>query len=72
MLAVRLAAPVVLVAAVVGLVVSLIQSIFQVGEPSLTFLPKSIAVGLLLLAMGPYIGSVLRDFFFYVLTLAGG
>ena len=44
----KLAAPILLSALVVGLVVSLFQSVTQIQEMTLTFVPKLLVVGLVL------------------------
>ena len=48
----KLAAPVLLVALVVGFVVSLLQSITQIQEVTLSFVPKAIGVSVALLVAG--------------------
>ena len=48
-----LAAPPVLAAMVVGLFVSLIQATTQIQEQTLTFVPKMVAVVLVLVLFGP-------------------
>jgi|DewCreStandDraft_5_1066085.scaffolds.fasta_scaffold00080_36 flagellar biosynthetic protein FliQ len=49
-----LAAPPLLVALLVGLVVSIIQSVTQLNEATLTFVPKMLAVFAALLLCGPW------------------
>lgn len=48
-----LAAPPVLAALVVGLMVSLLQATTQVQEQTLTFVPKMVAVSVVLALFGP-------------------
>jgi len=52
LLAAKLAAPVLVTALVVGFAVSLLQSITQVQEVTLSFVPKIVAVGIALLVAG--------------------
>lgn len=52
MAAATLAAPVLLTSLAVGLMMGLIQSATQLNEPTLAFVPKFIAVGLVLLLSG--------------------
>lgn len=52
MTAAKVAAPIVLAAMGVGLVISLFQSVTQIQEQTLTFVPKVIAVGLVLTIAG--------------------
>ncbi|MCZ7527722.1 MAG: flagellar biosynthetic protein FliQ [Acidimicrobiia bacterium] len=51
-IAVKLAAPILLVTLVIGLFISLIQSATQVQEVTLTFVPKLAGVALVLLLAG--------------------
>ena len=50
----KLAAPVLLSALVVGFVVSLLQSVTQMQDPALAFVPKLVAVGICLLLFGSW------------------
>jgi flagellar biosynthetic protein FliQ len=56
------AAPVLLVSMVVGLVISIIQAVTQIQEPTLTFIPKIVASALAILFFGPFMLAVLTDF----------
>ena len=56
-LAAKLCAPVLVTALVVGLTVSLLQSVTQVQEVTLSFVPKAIAVGVVLLITGHWMIS---------------
>ncbi|WP_062382480.1 flagellar biosynthesis protein FliQ [Demequina iriomotensis] len=51
-LAAKLAAPMLITALVVGFAVSLFQSVTQIQEATLSFVPKAIAVGIALLVCG--------------------
>ena len=55
-------APVLLVALMIGLVVSLLQAVTQINETTLTFLPKMIAITLTLMAIGPWMLTMLTDY----------
>lgn len=52
MVALKLAGPVLAISLAVGVVVSLLQTITQIQEQTLTFVPKLIGVGLVLLLGG--------------------
>jgi flagellar biosynthetic protein FliQ len=54
-------APVLLVALVVGLLVSLFQAVTQINESTLSFLPKLLAVLTALAIAGPWMLTVLTD-----------
>ncbi len=56
------AGPVMLVALIVGLVISLFQALTQIQEMTLTFVPKIIAIFLSLLIFLPYMGDTLGAF----------
>jgi len=53
-MAAKIAAPILLSAMVVGLVISLFQSVTQIQEMTLTFVPKLIVVGLVIAIAGPW------------------
>ena len=70
--ALLLAAPLLLVALVVGLVVSLFQAATQINESTLSFIPKLIAVAVTLVIAGPWMLSTLLDYMRSVLTISPG
>jgi flagellar biosynthetic protein FliQ len=56
------AAPLLLAALLVGLVVSFFQAITQLNEQTLSFLPKLVAVSLTLVVVGPWMITTLVDY----------
>lgn len=64
------AAPLLLVSVVVGLVIAILQAATQVNEQTMTFVPKMIALALVLIALGPWILNTLSDFVHRLLTSA--
>ena len=56
------AGPVLLLSMVIGLVVSIFQSVTQIQEPTLAFIPKIAAAALAILFFGPFILAMLTDF----------
>lgn len=62
------AAPVLLISMVVGLVISVVQAVTQIQEPTLTFIPKIIASALAILFFGPFMLALLTDFTARVFT----
>ena len=58
----KVGAPVMGVALLVGLVVSLLQALTQVQEMTLTFVPKIVAIFLTLLVATPFMLTTLVDF----------
>ncbi|MBU4335366.1 MAG: flagellar biosynthesis protein FliQ [Actinobacteria bacterium] len=61
-LAAKLAAPVLITSLVVGFVVSLVQSVTQIQEVTLSFVPKAVAAALALLITGQWMISSLVEF----------
>ena len=57
-----LAAPLLLSALVVGLLIGMLQAATQINEMTLTFVPKLIVVGLVILVAGPRLLNILLDF----------
>ncbi len=62
LLAVAVALPVVGAAAVVGLVVSVLQAATQIQDHTLGHLPRVLVVTAILVATGPWIGSQIAEF----------
>ena len=75
-IAAKLAAPILVTALVVGFAISLLQSITQIQEVTLSFVPKAIAVSLALIVSGQWMISELVAFthslFEKIPTLLGG
>ncbi len=57
-----LAAPLLLTALVVGLVVGMLQAATQINEMTLSFIPKLLAISLALVIAGPWILKTLIQF----------
>ena len=56
------AAPAVVAAMVVGLTIALFQALTQVQEVTLTFIPKIIAILVVISVSAPYMGQVIYGF----------
>ena len=56
-LAFKIAMPLLLAALVIGLVVSVFQAVTQIQEQTLTFIPKIVAMGVVLVVAGPWMLS---------------
>ena len=61
-LAVTVAGPMLVAALIVGVVVGLVQTLTQIQEMTLTFVPKLTAIGLVFLLSLPMIGHAMSDF----------
>ena len=55
--ALQVGGPILAISLVVGVVVSLIQAVTQVQEQTLTFVPKLLAVGLVITTLGGWMGA---------------
>lgn len=67
-----LAGPLLLAAMGVGIIVSILQAVTQINESTLTFIPKMVAVILVLTVMAPWMLEVLQNYATDVLGNAGG
>ena len=56
------AAPALLLGLVVGVLISLFQAVTSIQDPTLSFIPKILAVGLVLLLAFPWMLSIMGDF----------
>ncbi|MBV7404417.1 flagellar biosynthesis protein FliQ [Enterobacter sp. ENT03] len=61
-IALALAAPLLLVALVTGLVISILQAATQINEMTLSFIPKIIAVVTAIVVAGPWMLNLLLDY----------
>ena len=66
--ALLLAAPLLLVSLVVGLVVSLFQAATQINETTLSFIPKLIAIAITLVIAGPWMLTTMLDYMRHMFT----
>ena len=66
-----LASPMLITAMVIGIVVSVLQAITQINESTLTFIPKMMAVVLVLVLMGPWMLETMQTYATQVLGSAG-
>lgn len=72
LVALKLTAPLLLVSIAIGLVVAIFQAATQIHEQTLTFVPKVLAIGLLLLAMGSWMMSTMDEFVSGLFTTIAG
>lgn len=56
------AAPLLLVALIIGLVVSIFQAATQINEATLSFIPKLVGIFIALVVAGPWMLSVMLDY----------
>jgi flagellar biosynthetic protein FliQ len=62
MVTLRLGGPILAVALVVGMVMSIVQAVTQINEPTLAFVPKVAGILAALVVAGPFLFSVLNDY----------
>ncbi|MGV3654102.1 MAG: flagellar biosynthesis protein FliQ [Noviherbaspirillum sp.] len=62
------AAPLLLAALAIGLVVSIFQAATQINEMTLSFIPKLVGIFLVLVLAGPWMLSIMLDYMRQVFT----
>ncbi|MCC2014585.1 flagellar biosynthesis protein FliQ [Enterobacter hormaechei] len=60
--AIAVASPLLLVALVTGLIISILQAATQINEMTLSFIPKIIAVFVAIIVAGPWMLNLLLDY----------
>jgi flagellar biosynthetic protein FliQ len=71
MFSLYIVAPFLILTLVVGLITSLLQSVTSLQEQTLTFVPKLIALALLLLVLTPWLLRTLSEFAITMITRMG-
>ena len=66
------AAPMLLVALIIGLIVSIFQAATQINEATLSFIPKLVGIFVALIVAGPWMLAVMLDYMRQVLTSIPG
>ncbi|MFI3155229.1 MAG: flagellar biosynthesis protein FliQ [Methylococcaceae bacterium] len=61
--AIKLTAPILLPSLAVGLVIAMFQAATQINEATLTFVPKVIVIGIVMMIMGPGMLQMFVDYF---------
>ena len=61
-LIIKVSAPMLLVSLVVGLIISILQTVTSIQEQTLTFVPKLLAIFLTLILAGNWILTTLKEF----------
>ncbi len=69
LVAFKLSLPILLISMIIGLIISIFQAATQIHEQTLTFIPKIILLGVLLIILGPWMLRVSVDFFNEVVKL---
>ena len=63
LVAIKLAGPILLASLAVGLVIAMFQAATQINEMTLTFVPKLMSIGVVLMFAGMWMLQVIIDFF---------
>ncbi|CUX49390.1 flagellar biosynthetic protein FliQ [Clostridium sp. C105KSO13] len=72
LMAVKLAGPILIISMVVGIFISIIQAATQIHEQTLTFVPKLIVIGVLLVVSGDSMLKSLQEFTQHIFLLIAG
>jgi flagellar biosynthetic protein FliQ len=67
--ALKLSAPILIVSVAIGLIVSIFQAATQIHEQTLSFVPKLVAIALVLIILGPWMMETMNDFMRYIFDL---
>jgi flagellar biosynthetic protein FliQ len=62
-IAIYMAGPLLLVALVIGLIVSIFQAATQINEATLSFIPKLLGIMVTLVIVGPWMLAIFSDYF---------
>ena len=62
MVSIKLGGPLLLISMIVGLVIAILQAATQVHEQTLSFVPKALTIGVLLLLLAPMMITTMNEF----------
>ena len=68
----KVGGPILIISMVVGIVISILQAATQIHEQTLTFVPKLIIIGVILIIMGGNMLENLQDFMTKIFTMMAG
>lgn len=72
MLALRIALPFLLVSMILGIVIAIFQAATSINEQTLTFVPKLIAIIIMLTVLGGTLLKTMQDFFTMIMKVVAG
>jgi flagellar biosynthetic protein FliQ len=72
LLIIKLVSPLLLISVGVGLVIAIFQAATQIHEQTLSFAPKILIIGVILIAGGSWMISNIQEFFQYIMTYMAG
>lgn len=68
----KVGGPILIISMVVGIVISILQAATQIHEQTLTFVPKLIIIGVILIIMGGNMLENLQEFMTKIFTMMAG
>lgn len=71
-LAVQLGGPILIISMLIGVLISIIQAATQIHEQTITFVPKLIVIGIVLLVTGSTMLQTMQDFIARIFVLMAG
>lgn len=71
-LAIQLGGPILIASMLVGVLISIIQAATQIHEQTITFVPKLIIIGIVLIITGSTMLQTLQDFISRIFVLMAG
>ena len=66
------AAPLLIVSIVIGLIIAIFQAATQIHEQTLTFVPKILALAVMLLVLGSWMMTTFSEFFNQIFDMIAG
>ena len=68
----KLALPFLVVSIVIGLIIAIFQAATQIHEQTITFVPKIVAIAIMMVILGPWLLSSLSEFFQMLMDMMAG
>ncbi len=68
----KIVAPLLIVSIIIGLVIAIFQAATQIHEQTLTFVPKVLVLGVMLLVLGSWMITTFSEFFHQIFDLIAG
>ena len=72
MLSLRIAMPFLLVSMILGIVIAIFQAATSINEQTLTFVPKLIAIMIMMTVLGGTLLKTMQDFFTMIMKMVAG
>ncbi len=72
LLIIKLVSPMLIISVGVGLVIAIFQAATQIHEQTLSFAPKILIIGVILIAGGSWMIANIQEFFEYIMSYMAG